>query len=424
MARRDHCGAGIKGSCWLRALTSCADRWISRPPRLRSRCFWAPAPSFHRRTVTTRLALPAASIDIPATDPLRTTPSAAVPQVAAEFELPPGFAAVQWADALEEPIALAFSPDGRLFVAETGGRVWTFLDADGDGRAEEGILFAEVDAGLHSIAVASDRLVYLGGRGHVSVARDRDGDGRADTVAPLVRDLFVGQHASNRIALGPDGRVYITIVSPCDEPCAENNPLSVSILTLHPDSPQLESYASGLHDPHGLAFSPDGALWATDRGFDSPCVTSERLTRVAFGTADGRPDCAQEPGPQRASVSGASALDLGRDAGARGIAWFESDLVPPKFSGGFYIAFATAMARRRARTSGSLGCCPTAVSSCAISRRASPRPRMSRAARWRRCSSPIRCVGWSTALAHPWRGDSVRPLSDRAGWTPPAPPAR
>ncbi len=287
-----------------------------------------------------RPALPAASIDIPATDPLRTTPSAAVPQVAAEFELPPGFAAVQWADALEEPIALAFSPDGRLFVAETGGRVWTFLDADGDGRAEEGILFAEVDAGLHSIAVASDRLVYLGGRGHVSVARDRDGDGRADTVAPLVRDLFVGQHASNRIALGPDGRVYITIVSPCDGPCAENNPLSVSILTLHPDSPQLESYASGLHDPHGLAFSPDGALWATDRGFDSPCVTSERLTRVAFGTADGRPDCAQEPGPQRASVSGASALDLGRDAGARGIAWFESDLVPPKLSGGFYIAFA------------------------------------------------------------------------------------
>ena len=287
-----------------------------------------------------RPALPAASIDIPATDPPRTTPSAGVSQVAAEFELPPGFAAVQWADALEEPIALAFSPDGRLFVAETGGRVWTFLDADGNGRAEEGILFAEVDVGLHSIAVASDRLVYLGGRGRVSIARDRDGDGRADTVAPLVRDLFVGQHSSNRIALGPDGRVYITIVSTCDGPCAENNPLSVSILTLHPGSPELEIYASGLHDPYSLAFSPDGALWATDRGFDFPCVTSERLTRVALGTADGWPDCAQEPGPQRASVSGAPAVDLGRDAGARGIAWFQSDLVPPKFSGGFYIAFA------------------------------------------------------------------------------------
>ncbi len=39
----------------------------------------------------------------------------------AEIEVPAGFTASRWAEGLDQPIAMAFSPDGRLFVAERGG---------------------------------------------------------------------------------------------------------------------------------------------------------------------------------------------------------------------------------------------------------------------------------------------------------------
>ena len=52
----------------------------------------------------------------------RATPSA--------LELPPGFSTVEQVAGLDGPTALAYAPDGRLFIAEKAGRV-RVVSADG-----------------------------------------------------------------------------------------------------------------------------------------------------------------------------------------------------------------------------------------------------------------------------------------------------
>ena len=217
-------------------------------------------------------------------------PPQAPPPIAPEIELPPGFAAVCWIEGLKEPTALAFGPDGRLFVAERGGRLWTFRDDEGAGVAGEGVLFAEGLVELLGLAVASDGTVYLSDRGRVSVAQDADGDGRAEATAPLVAGLPVGRHQNNGIAIGPDGRLYIALGSTCND-CIEASPFSAAILALDLETRRLSVHAGGLRNPDDLVFAPDGTLWATDNGSDPPCATSDELNRIEPQSDYGWPYC-------------------------------------------------------------------------------------------------------------------------------------
>ena len=255
--------------------------------------------------------------------------------IAPEIELPPGCAAFRWAEGLDQPTALAFSPDGRLFVAERGGRLWTFRDRDGNGAADEQTLFVEGLNELLGFAIADDGRVYLSDRGRISLAVDRDGDGAADSVSTLVDGLPTGRHQNNGIALGPDGRLYLTLGSTCNE-CLERSHLSASILVLDLETGALDVYASGLRNPYDLVFTPDGSLWATDNGSDPPCATSDELNRISAQTHYGWPYCEEEE-PPFAQERG-PALDLGLHTSANGIVWFQSELFPPSLSGGFYIA--------------------------------------------------------------------------------------
>lgn len=257
------------------------------------------------------------------------------PPIANEIELPPGFAAFRWQEELSQPTALAFSPDGRLFVAERGGKLWSFRDLDGNGAADERVLFADGLTELLGFAILDDARVYVSDRGRISLAEDLDGDGTADIVTPLIRALPSGRHQNNGIALGPDGRLYLTLGSTCNE-CVEDNGVSASILALDLDSLQLEVYASGLRNSYDLVFTPDGSLWATDNGSDPPCATPDELNRITSATHYGWPYCEEEVPPFENVQE--PALELGLHTSADGLVWVDSPLLPPELSGGFYIA--------------------------------------------------------------------------------------
>jgi glucose/arabinose dehydrogenase len=71
--------------------------------------------------------------------PVRTTPSAAV-------EVPAGFVEQVAFSGLTQPTELEFAPDGRVFVAEKGGRIKVF-----DGLADTtATLFADLSANVHN----------------------------------------------------------------------------------------------------------------------------------------------------------------------------------------------------------------------------------------------------------------------------------
>ena len=189
---------------------------------------------------------------------------------------------------LDTPWALAFAPDGRIFVTERPGRIrvieqgtlrpepWATLDV-----AEVG------EAGLMGIALAPDFAtsgnVYVvatfqaGGRlvNRVLRLRDRGGVGGEPTV--VIDGLPANRyHAGGGLAFGPDGMLYVTTGDAGDPPSSQDRgSLRGKVLryrpdgTIPPDNPFPGSpvYALGLRNPQGLAWHPEtGDLFATDHG--------------------------------------------------------------------------------------------------------------------------------------------------------------
>ena len=148
-----------------------------------------------------------------------------------------------------------------------------------------------------------------------------DGDGVADFTNPVIRGLPHGLHATNGLAVGPDGRLYIALGSTCND-CLERNASSASVLVFDPETSLLSIYASGLRNPFGLVFDPNGTLWATDQGSQRPSASPDELNVVREGAHYGLPYCATEDAAF--PDAGPAVVHLGMETGAVGIAWFES----------------------------------------------------------------------------------------------------
>lgn len=260
------------------------------------------------------------------------------PPVADELSLPPGMAGIRWAEGLQQPAAIAFDGDGTLLVAEATGRIWRLQDADGDHRADAPQLVVEGLGEVRGLAVATDGSILISQRGQVSRATDSDGDGAADLIVPIVRGLPERLHANNGLVEGPDGLIYVAVGSTCND-CVESSPLSATIIQIDPATSAAKIYATGLRNPYGLVFSPDGALWSTDQGSQSPCTNPDELNRILPGAHYGWPYCvAEEDG---AGASGPAALLLGTETGAAGIAWIDSPVFAQEFRRGLFVALST-----------------------------------------------------------------------------------
>jgi glucose/arabinose dehydrogenase len=210
-----------------------------------------------------------------------------LPPLADELRLPPGIVGVRWAEGLVQPAAIAVDTKGQLLVAERVGRVWALHDGDGDGLADDARLFVEGLGDLRGMAVGANGDVYLSEGNRVIRARD---DGVADSVTTILRGLPLGLHAVGGIAEGPDGRIYLGLGSTCND-CSQRDPLSASVLVFDAETAQIAISASGLRNPMGLVFSPDGQLWATDHGSQRPCASPDELNLITPGAHYGWPYC-------------------------------------------------------------------------------------------------------------------------------------
>ena len=203
---------------------------------------------------------------------------------------PPGLAVAVYADGLDAPTSLAWSPDGVLYVAEY---------ARGTGRITA-VIWSNV-----RMTVASDiptplgiayhgGWLYVGRRGGVTRLRDVNGDRVADQAEAIIDGLPASRHQTDGIAFGPDGRLYIGQGSRSDRAeIGGIDPLEASILVAEADGSNLRVYASGLRNPYDLAFHPDtGELFATDNGRDVPSSgVSDELNEIVDRGDYGWPDC-------------------------------------------------------------------------------------------------------------------------------------
>ncbi|MFB3852827.1 MAG: PQQ-dependent sugar dehydrogenase [Vicinamibacterales bacterium] len=189
---------------------------------------------------------------------------------------------------LEVPWAIAFAPDGRMFVTERPGRVR--IVENGQLVSEPALVlddvFAQGEAGLLGLTLHPDfgatRLVYLvytardGGRIANRVVRYREAGGRLGEQVVLLDGLDAASiHDGARIKFGPDGLLYVTMGDAASPSVAQDlASLNGKVLRLDPDgtTPRDNPFSSpvfsyGHRNPQGIDWDPaTGLLWETEHG--------------------------------------------------------------------------------------------------------------------------------------------------------------
>jgi aldose sugar dehydrogenase len=191
------------------------------------------------------------------------------------------------ASGLYVPWAIAFAPDGRVFVTERPGRIRVLKNWKLDPQPWAQVdVAASGESGLMGLALspnfARDHYVYVVGTFVKSdhlinrVIRYKDTGGRGTEPRVLIDNIPAAEfHAGDAIAFGPDGMLYIATGDAGDPGNARKiNSLSGKILRYTPDggipsdNPFTGSpvYALGLRNVQGLAWNSAGQLFATDHG--------------------------------------------------------------------------------------------------------------------------------------------------------------
>ena len=193
------------------------------------------------------------------------------------------------AQGLEVPWALAFAPDGRIFVTERPGRIRVIQN---DRLLEQPLAVLEVasvsEAGLMGIAVDPD----FGDNGYLyicytyrtdskelanRIARLTDSGGRAGNLRVILDQIPAARnHNGCRLRFGPDGKLYATMGDAQVPDEAQNlKSLSGKILRLEKDGsvpadnpfPGSLIYSYGHRNPQGLDWHPEtGDLFITEHG--------------------------------------------------------------------------------------------------------------------------------------------------------------
>jgi glucose/arabinose dehydrogenase len=173
--------------------------------------------------------------------------------------VPAGFRIESFARGLSHPTAMAYGPDGKIYVTESDGNLVSITR----GTRKPGLLLRGLRIPL---GVAwHGRTVFISEEGRLERAVLSGGHFVRRKV--LVSGLPFGEHQQDNLVFR-DGRLYVGSGSTCDA-CREHDPRSAAVLSLRPDGRDLRVYASGLRNPYGLAVQPrTGRLYATVNGQD------------------------------------------------------------------------------------------------------------------------------------------------------------
>jgi len=183
---------------------------------------------------------------------------------------------------------MAYGPDGRIYVTQTGGT----LVAIRRGTRRPRVLVRRLRTPLGLAWRGRDLFVSEQGRLERLTLRD----GRLVERRVIVKGLPFGGHQQDNVVLGPNGRLFWGSGSTCDA-CRERDPRNAAVLSLRPDGSDQRIRARGLRNPYGLAFQPGtGRLYASMNGQDELGSTSdpepaEMVVVVRRGAFYGWPRC-------------------------------------------------------------------------------------------------------------------------------------
>jgi glucose/arabinose dehydrogenase len=244
------------------------------------------------------------------------------------IRVPSGYRVQTFARGLSQPTAMAYGPDGRIYVTQNGGTVVAIRR----GTSKPAVLVRGLRIPLGLAWRGHDLFVSEQGRLERLTLRD----GRLGNRRVLIKGLPFGEHQQDNVVVAPGGkRLYWSSGSTCDA-CRERDARSATVLSLRPDGSDLLVLARGLRNPYGLAFQPGtGRLYASVNGEDelgtkTDPEPAEMAVIVKGGAFFGWPRC--WPNARTLRLSGSCggvtrpAAYLEPHASADGLAFWRGDL--------------------------------------------------------------------------------------------------
>jgi putative membrane-bound dehydrogenase-like protein len=236
------------------------------------------------------LGLPAlVQADIPAIFNTEKTPGGPMPaeEAARTMELPPGFKCQVFAAEpdVQQPIAMAWDPRGRLWIAECytyaenpdrwnttlRDRILIFEDSNNDGHFDKRTVFWDQGVRLTSIEIGYGGVYALCAPNLIFIP-DKNGDDKPDGDPEVLLDGFnfktIGHNVVNGLRWGPDGWLYgrhgITDTSNIGAPGApqdKRTQMNCGIFRYHPTRHVFEAVLHGGTNSWGMDWDANGELF-------------------------------------------------------------------------------------------------------------------------------------------------------------------
>jgi glucose/arabinose dehydrogenase len=310
--------------------------------------------------------------------PAKGWPEGAKPKPASDL------AVNAFASRLDHPRWLHVLPNGDVLVAETNApqrpeqgrgikgvvfgwalkragaavpsanRITLLRDADGDGVAEtRSPLLTGLNSPFGMALVGSN--LYVANTDAVVRFRYREGDTRIITPGQKVADLPAGalnHHWTKNLIANRDGsRLYVTVGSNSNvgENGLDKEERRAAILEIDPATGDTRVFASGLRNPNGMAWQPDtGVLWTVvnERDELGSDLVPDYLTSVRDGGFYGWPfsyfgqhvDARVTPqNPDLVAKAIVPDYALGNHTASLGLAFSEGSLLPERYRNGAFI---------------------------------------------------------------------------------------
>lgn len=270
------------------------------------------------------------------------------------IKLPPGFeisvfARVPQARSLAQT-GTQSGPGGPIFVGSRSRLLHVVHDADGDGVAEEVTQLSNRLNVPNGLAVKDGQL-FMALNDRIVIWNLSAGGTAKPPPAPfteIFNDLPQSGHHGWRYAkFGPDGKLYVSVGSPCN--ICEPEGLEGTIIRLNGDGSGMEVVARGVRNSVGFDWHPvTGELWFTDNGADGmgDDLPPDELNRVTgagqhFGFPYFGGRTAKLTGYETASPPGPvvpAAVEFQAHTAPLGMTFYSGTMFPGDYRGSAFVA--------------------------------------------------------------------------------------
>lgn len=192
-----------------------------------------------------------------------------LPEMVKLLNVPHGYTVAIAASGLGKPRMLYHTSDGKLYITRRDtGDVLLLKDTNNDGKFDELKTVVAEFKGVHGITLR-DNMLYLCNNNELRRYKI-NADGMLSQKEMLFNDMpSAGQHPNRTMDWGPDGKLYISIGTLCND-CKESDKEAATLIQVDPVTWKRKIFASGLRNMIGFDWHPQTKeLWGVDNGGDA-----------------------------------------------------------------------------------------------------------------------------------------------------------